>query len=115
MYLLATIFQDIHIFQYFLLRYLKIKHVLNRKISQKLWHTHQGKRVSFHTRIQGRVTPVSWLKLSFLIKIGSHGKAAKMSKGAINTRRYQPSALSQIRHVLYLDFTQIIWTHGIAV
>ena len=40
-------------------------------------YAHQGKRVSFHTRIQGRVTPVSWLKLSFLIKIGSRGKAAK--------------------------------------
>ena len=65
-------------------------------------YTHQGKRVSFHTRIQGRVTPVSWLKLSFLIKIGSHGKAAKMSKVAINTRRYQPPALSQIQRCIKL-------------
>jgi hypothetical protein len=65
-------------------------------------YAHQGKRVSFHTRIQGRVTPVSWLKLSFLMKIGSHGKAAKMSKMAINTRRYQPSALSQIQRCIKL-------------
>jgi len=51
MYLLATIFQDIHIFQYFLLRYFKIKHVLNREISQKLWQQNRWYNLNVFMRI----------------------------------------------------------------
>ena len=46
MCLLATLFQDIHIFQYILLHYFKIKHVLNREITQNLWQ--QNRFYSFN-------------------------------------------------------------------